>query len=137
MPFEFNKKLWTLGREIEDEIKPHLEKFLECDFERRDDIYDVLDFHSPEDKKIVEVKGRTCDSDKWETTIITCNKITEGLMEMEKGWEVWYFFVFRDKTMYLKLDPDDCDFNMKYTGTNRVPHYLIPVDRLTEFEGQD
>jgi len=131
---QFNKVLWTLGRKIEDEIKPYLDDFLECEFERKDNIYDVLDFHDEDKKTIVEVKGRTCDSTTWKETIITCNKITEGLMMMETGWTIYYFFVFRDKTMYFKLDPNNCDFTMKLTGTRHIPHFLIPVDFLTEFD---
>ena len=134
MPFAFNKTLWDLGRKIEDEIKPYLNEFLECDFESSDDIFDVLDFHDPENKKIAEVKGRRISSTQYKDTIITCGKITEGLMKVEMGWRVWYFFVYTDKTLYFELDKDDCDFNMKYTGTNRIPHYLIPIDRLTEFK---
>jgi len=134
MPNKFNKVLWELGRKIEDEIRPYLNDFLECEFERKDNIYDVLDFHDEDKKTIVEVKGRTCDSKAWKETIITCNKITEGLMMMETGWTIYYFFVFTDKTMYFKLDPKNCDFKMKYTGTRHIPHFLIPVDYLTEFD---
>ena len=134
MPRRFNKKLWELGRKIEDEIKPLLNNFLECDFMRRDDIYDVLDFHDENKKTIVEVKGRTCSSTAWKETIITCNKLTEGLMKMETGWTIYYFFVFTDKTMYFKLDPNNCDFTIKRTGTLHIPHYLIPISFLTEFD---
>tara|TARA_R110000744_G_scaffold208801_2_gene327617 strand:- start:1552 stop:2010 length:459 start_codon:yes stop_codon:yes gene_type:complete len=134
---KFNTKLWNLGHKIENEIKPHLDEFLGCSFERSDDIFDVLDFHDNENKKIVEVKGRTSASSAWRDTIITCGKITEGLMKIEQGWELYYFFVFTDKTMYFKLDPNNCDFNMKYTGTNHIPHYMIPIEFLTEFERVD
>ena len=134
---KFNRKLWELGHKIENEIKPHLDEFLNCDFQRNEDIFDVLDFHDIQSKKIVEVKGRTCASTAWKDTIITCGKITEGLMKIEEGWELYYFFVFTDKTMYFKLDPDKCEFNMKYTGTNHVPHYMIPIKFLTEFERVD
>tara|TARA_R100001440_G_scaffold74807_1_gene100686 strand:+ start:830 stop:1264 length:435 start_codon:yes stop_codon:yes gene_type:complete len=130
----FNKKLWELGRKIEDELKPDIDSFFGCDFQRKDDIYDILDFWDEDNRKIVEVKGRNVSSTAWKETIITCGKISEGLMEIEKGWEVYIFFVFTDKTMYLKLDPNDCDFNIKRTGTRYIPHYLIPIDRLTDFE---
>jgi len=129
----FNRELWNIGRQIEDKILPDLNQFFEADLERSNNVFDIFDFKDPDKKIIVEVKGRTNDSDQYPTTIITCGKITEGLMEQEKGWKVYYFFVFNDKTMYLKLDKDDCDFSMKLTGTNHIPHYLIPVDRLTEF----
>ena len=132
----FNTKLWNLGRQIEDEIKPSLDEFFGCSFERSDDVFDVLDFHDKNNKKIVEVKGRTCGSTAWKDTIITCGKITEGLMRMETepGLEIYYFFVFTDKTLYFKLDANNCDFSMKLTGTRHIPHFLIPVDFLTEFD---
>mgnify|MGYP003118826805 CR=1 FL=1 len=134
---KFNSNLWQVGKIIEDEIKPHLDKFLDCDFQRSADVYDILDFHDEDKKKIVEVKGRRISSTSFAETIITCGKITEGLMEMERGFEVYFFFVFTDKTLYFKLDAQNCDFDMKRTGTAFIPHYLIPIKDLTEFDRID
>ena len=131
---KFNYELWKAEQKIEDNLKPKIDKFFECDFKRNSNIFDILDFHDEEKKKIVEVKGRNNPSDQYEDTIITCGKITEGLMMVEGGYEVYIFFVFTDKTLYLKLDPDNCDFKMRYTGTNHIPHYLIPVKDLVEFK---
>ena len=131
---KFNYELWKAGQKIEDNLKPKIDKFFDCDFKRNSNIFDILDFHDEEKKKIVEVKGRNNPSDQYEDTIITCGKITEGLMMVEGGYEVYIFFVFTDKTLYLKLDPDNCDFKMRYTGTNHIPHYLIPVKDLVEFK---
>ena len=131
---KFNYELWKAGQKIEDNLKPKIDKFFECNFKRNSNIFDILDFHDEEKKKIVEVKGRNNPSDQYEDTIITCGKITEGLMMVEGGYEVYIFFVFTDKTLYLKLDPDNCDFKMRYTGTNHIPHYLIPVMDLVEFK---
>ena len=135
---KFNKVLWEQGRKVEDNIRPKINKFLGCDFKRdEDDKFDIIDFHDEDKKVLVEIKGRNVKSTRWEETIITCGKITEGLMKMELGYQVYYFFVFQDKTMYLKLDPDNCDFSMKYTGTNHIPHYMIPVKSLTEFTDEE
>ena len=131
---KFNYELWKAGQKIEDNLKPKIDKFFDCDFKRNSNIFDILDFHDEKKKKIVEVKGRNNPSDQYEDTIITCGKITEGLMMVEGGYEVYIFFVFTDKTLYLKLDPDNCDFKMRYTGTNHIPHYLIPVKDLVEFK---
>ena len=135
MPYKFNKVLWKKGQETEDAIKPHLNKFFNCDFKRNDNVFDILDFHDVENKKIVEVKGRTISSTAFADTIITCGKITEGLMLMEcdEELEIYFFFVFTDKTMYIKLDKE-FDWKMKRTGTNYIPHYLIPIKELTEFD---
>ena len=136
MTKRFNTELWNIGRQIEDELKPKIDEFFGCSFERSDDVFDVLDFHDKNNKKIVEVKGRRIPSSRFPTTIITCGKITEGLMRMETEpeLEIYYFFVFTDKTLYFKLDPDKCDYVMKLTGTLHIPHYLIPIKDLIEFE---
>ena len=75
---KFNKKLWTLGNKIEDEIKPHLEEFLGKELFRSDDIYDIMDFKSEDNKLVVEIKGRRVKSTQYDTTIITCGKIIEA-----------------------------------------------------------
>jgi|TARA_R110000850_G_scaffold271736_1_gene406277 hypothetical protein len=129
----FNKKLWELGKETEDTLKPEIDKFFGCDFYRNDDVFDVLDFHDDNNKVIVEVKGRRCSSTAFKETILTVGKITEGLMEVEKGYEVYIFFVFTDITKYVKLEQDNCNWNIKNTGTRFIPHYLIPVSELIEF----
>jgi hypothetical protein len=134
---KFNKVLWELGRQTEDKLKPDIDKFFGCDFYRNDDKFDVLDFHDDNNKVIVEVKGRKCSSTAWKETILTVGKITEGLMEVERGYDVYIFFVFTDKTMYIKLEQDKCNWNIKMTGTNYIPHYMIPVSDLTEFNTED
>jgi len=134
---KFNKVLWEIGKKTEDELKPDIDKFFGCDFYRNDDKFDVLDFHDDNNKVIVEVKGRGCRSNQWKETILTCGKITEGLMEVEKGYDVYIFFVFTDKTKYLKLETDKCNWDIKRTGTRYIPHYLIPVDELIDFDRDD
>ena len=42
-------------------------------------------------------------------------------------------FVFTDKTMFLEVTPD-FEYPVKLTGTNHIPHYLIPVKDLIEFD---
>lgn len=133
----FNKKLWEIGQKTEDALKPDIDEFFGCNFYRSDDKFDILDFHDDEKKVIVEVKGRNCSSTRWKETILTCGKITEGLMEVEKGYDVYIFFVFTDKTKYVKLEQDKCNWNIKNTGTRYIPHYLIPVDSMIEFKRGD
>ena len=136
MSNKFNRELWTIGRNIEDTIKPKIDEYFGCEFERSDDIYDVMDFRDEAKKIIVEVKGRRISSTQFRDTIITCNKITEGLVELEKGYEVYYFFVFTDKVLFHKLSDED-EFVMKLTGTFHKPHYLLPIKDLSEFEGEN
>tara|TARA_R100001369_G_C3186420_1_gene142685 strand:- start:54 stop:476 length:423 start_codon:yes stop_codon:yes gene_type:complete len=129
----FNNTLWNIGRQIEDELLPKINSAFNSDFKRSEDIFDILDFKDDETKRVVEVKGRRISSNQFADTIITVGKLTEGLMKIELGYQVYYFFVFTDKTLYYKLDPD-FEFNVKLTGTNHIPHYLIPINELIEFD---
>ena len=130
----FNNALWQIGKQIEDELLPKINTAFDADFKRSEDIFDILDFKDDEKKRIVEVKGRRISSEQYDTTIITCGKLTEALMKIEVGYQVYFFFVFNDKTMYIKVNPEECNWNMKMTGTNHIPHYLIPIKDLTEFD---
>ena len=134
MPFEFNKKLWELGRKIEDETLPELNEYFECNFERNEnDIFDVFDFKDEEKKIVVEVKGRRNTSTQYEDTIITANKVTAGYQAIESGYKVYFVFAFTDKLLYIELK-EDSSFKCKFTGTNCIRHYLIPVKDLQEFK---
>lgn len=130
----FNQYLWNIGKQIEDELLPKINTAFDCDFVRSSNIFDILDFKDDNKKRIVEVKGRRNTSTKYDTTIITCGKLTEALMKIECGYDVYFFFVFTDKTMYIKVDKDNCEWNIKLTGTNHIPHYLIPIKDLIEFD---
>ena len=131
--FKFNKYLWDIGQKIEDETLPILNKYFEADFKRNNDIFDILDFHDNNKKLICEVKGRRNNHDKYPETIITCKKITEGLMKIEQGYRVFLIFAFLDKTMGIELKPD-INFKVKITGTNSIEHYLIPIEELKEID---
>ena len=130
----FTKQLWNIGRKIEDELLPKINNAFDCEFERSDDVFDIIDFKDDKKKKAVEVKGRRNPSTQYPTTIITCGKLTEALMRIETGWDVYFFFVFTDKTKYIKVDKDNCEWNIRLTGTNHIPHYLIPVKDLIDFD---
>jgi hypothetical protein len=132
MPFKFNETLWKLGQKIEDDTLPLINKHYECDFKRNEnDIFDILDFKDDDKKKIVEIKGRRIASTQYMDTIITASKVTEGFMKIEQGYEVFFVFVFTDKTMEIQLK-EDSEFQVKFTGTNTIKHFMIPVADLTE-----
>ena len=137
MSFPFNKQLWEFGRKVEDMALPIINRLYECDFKRNEnDIYDILDFRDEEKKKIVEVKGRRILSTKFDKTIITASKITAGFMEIDDGYEVYLVFVFLDK-MYRYQLLEDAAFECKYTGTNCIQHYLIPITEMTEITEEE
>lgn len=135
--FQFNHKLHNLGIKIEEEIRPHLDEFFNTKFEKRsNDVFDIIDFTNKENIQ-VEIKGRTCSSDAWEDTIVTTSKIIEAELEYELNpdLEIYLFFVFTDKTKYIKIPRERADWKVKFTGTFGIKHFLIPVKDLIEFEG--
>ena len=137
MPFPFNKQLWEYGRKVEDSALPVINQLYQCDFKRNEnDIFDILDFHDEEKKKIVEIKGRRIPSDRYEDTIITTSKVTEGFKAIEHGYKVFFVFVFTDKMFQMELK-EDASFKVKMTGTNCIAHYMIPVKELTEITEDD
>jgi len=132
MPFKFNETLWKIGQKIEDDTLPLINKYYECDFKRNEnDIFDILDFKDDDTKKIVEIKGRRIPSTQYADTIITASKVTEGFMKIDQGYRVFFVFAFTDKTMEIELK-EDSDFKVKFTGTNCIKHYCIPITDLTE-----
>lgn len=137
MPFAFNKKLWEAGRKIEDEALPKLNKYFKTNFSRNEnDIFDILDFKNPEEKIIVEVKGRFNTSDKYEDTIITASKVMAGQQAIDEGYRVYFLFVFTDCSKIMELK-EDSSFKVKFTGTNAIRHYMIPVSGLDDFDFED
>lgn len=136
MPFTFNKELWEYGRNIEDKVLPIANELFDCDFKRNEnDIYDILDFKDEEKKVVVEVKGRKIPSTQYTDTIITASKITEGYHKIDEGYKVYFIFVFTDKMFQYEL-LEDSEFECRFTGTNCIQHYLIPVKNLTEIKGE-
>jgi anaerobic ribonucleoside-triphosphate reductase len=128
--FKFDKELWNVGRKIEDSALPLLNNYFECNFERNENnIFDILDFKDEKTKKIVEVKGRRIKSTAFKDTIITASKVNAGLQKIDDGYKVYFVFVFTDKVGVIELK-EDMEFKVKFTGSNCIQHYLIPVKDL-------
>jgi|TARA_R110000824_G_scaffold143807_2_gene311546 hypothetical protein len=137
MPFEFNAKLWNIGREIEDEALPKLNQYFDCELKRDDtDIWDILDFRDDEKKIIVEVKGRLIPSTQYKETIITASKIMAGFQAIDQDYKVYFLFVFTDKSMIIELKGDS-SFQVRFTGTNCIKHYCIPISELKDFDPEE
>lgn len=131
---KFNYKLWNIGRQIEDETLPIINKYYDCDFKRNEnDVFDILDFKDDEKKIIVEVKGRRISSTAYSDTIITASKVNAGLCAIDDGYKVYFVFVFTDKIYEIELQQNQ-SFKVKFTGTNCIQHYLIPLTEMTEIE---
>lgn len=134
---KFNQQLWDIGRRMEDKILPHINIRYGCEFQRNEnDIWDVFDFMDSDSNCVVEVKSRRIKSSQFKDTIITANKINEGYKKLDLGYQVFYIFVFTDKTYELELKPDS-EFKCQITGTNSIAHYLIPVSSMTEINLDD
>ena len=129
----FNKTLWKIGQAIEDEALPKLNKYFDADLQRNDeDIFDILDFKDDNKKVIVEVKGRRIPSDRYEDTIITSSKVMAGNQAIDEGYRVFFLFVFTDRSMIIELKENQ-SFKVRFTGSNSIRHYCIPITELTEF----
>lgn len=133
MPFKFNHELWNIGKKIEDAVLPELNKAFNCDLERTDNIFDIIDFKDNSKKIAIEVKGRRINSNQYKDTIITRGKINEGWKLTDEGWKVYLVFVFKDKTLYHELTGEE-SWNVKLTGTNHIEHFLIPISSLIEYD---
>tara|TARA_R110000824_G_scaffold274173_1_gene462902 strand:+ start:16 stop:435 length:420 start_codon:yes stop_codon:yes gene_type:complete len=134
MPFKFNKELWTIGQKIEDEALPKLNKYFNTDLQRdENNIWDILDFRDENNKVIVEVKGRLIPSTQYEDTIITASKVMAGHQAIDDGYKVFFLFVFTDKSMIIELTQEQ-SFKVRFTGTNCIRHYCIPITELKDFD---
>jgi len=137
MPFKFNKELWDIGRKIEDQALPKLNKYFEADLQRDDDnIWDILDFKDDNKKIIVEIKGRLIPSTQYKDTIITASKVMAGYQAIDEGYNVYFLFCFTDKSKIIELKADS-SFKVQFTGTNCIRHYCIPITELKDFEPDD
>jgi hypothetical protein len=135
--FAFNETLWNAGRKIEDDALPKLNEYFNTNFERNEnDIFDILDFKDEEKKIIVEVKGRFNTHDKYEDTIITASKVMAGQQAIDEGYKVYFLFVFTDCSKMMELK-EDSSFKVRFTGTNCIKHYLIPVAELDDFDNDE
>ena len=134
MPFKFNKELWTIGQKIENEALPKLNKYFKTDLQRdENNIWDILDFRDDEEKVIVEVKGRLIPSTQYDDTIITSSKVMAGHQAIDEGYKVYFLFVFTDKSMIIELKEEQ-SFKVRFTGTNCIKHYCIPITELKDFD---
>ena len=134
MPFKFNKELWTIGQKIEDEALPKLNKYFKTDLQRdENNIWEILDFRDENDKVIVEVKGRLIPSTQYDDTIITASKVMAGHQAIDEGYKVFFLFVFTDKSMIIELTEEQ-SFKVRFTGTNCIKHYCIPITELKDFD---
>ncbi|MAL77365.1 MAG: hypothetical protein CMM62_20580 [Rhodospirillaceae bacterium] len=127
----FNRKLWEWGTKVEDAVCPHLNELWGTNFKKSKNIFETIDFHDEESKVACEVKGRRISSTQYKDTIIPYGKWVEACKLLDEGWDVYYVFVYTDKTKYIKLTGEE-DWKVKLTGSFGIEHHLIPIDEMED-----
>ena len=56
-----------------------------------------------------------------------------GHQAIDDGYKVFFLFVFTDKSMIIELKEEQ-SFKVKFTGTNCIKHYCIPITELKDFD---
>ena len=56
-----------------------------------------------------------------------------GQQDIDEGYRVYFLFVFTDCSKIMELKADS-EFKCKFTGSNCIKHYLIPVAGLLDFD---
>ena len=119
----------------EKEIMPELEAYFETKLEETSKRH-LFDFKS--DKIIIELKSRRVNKNKYMSTMVGINKIEEGHKYLEKGFEVYFAFKFKDALSYYELTKDTprkwtrdggrCD-----RGRKEIKKYcFIPTSKLID-----
>jgi len=129
------KEDYTLGTNQEDILKPKLEEFFGDSYCKTDK------FHSFDLKgrnSYIEIKTRTFEKNKFDTTIIPCSKLEFAARSDSK---IYFVFVFTDGTYYIKYDPEVFKtFKVKlFKRQDRIDHRdkmqnycYIPVNLLSQ-----
>lgn len=105
----------TFGRNSETKSLIKIKKCLEDgSIKKFNNNFSVLDFKSRTHKTICEVKGRRNTKNAYPTTMIGLNKITEAIIKKEQGFQVFFFFDFKDGLYYFNMDDWDTIESHKY-----------------------
>lgn len=127
------KEDYLLGTSQEDKIKPKLEEFFN-DYYTKTDKFHSFDFKGR--NSYIEIKTRTFEKDKFETTIIPCSKLD---FAARSDSSIYFVFVFTDGIYYIKYDKVIFDsFKVKpFQRRDRIDHrdklqdyVYIPVNLL-------
>lgn len=135
-----------MGGRNEKEMEARLENFFGCDFENKaKDRWRVLDLISDKNKIVIEMKSRRSYYTTYPTTIIGKHKYDEALRYMDKGYNAYFSFRFKNGDMYIYKVPyklqDDITIEEKKTykrGREEICNSLcIPIkylDNMVYFE---
>ena len=109
--------------------------------------YSVLDFHSTKNKTICEVKGRRNKKNAYPTTMVGLNKIKEAKIKKENGFDIFFFFDFKDGLYYFSMEDWETIESHKYyqcreggtyrRGVAEIKMYCyIPVSLLKKVDAE-
>ena len=101
------------GELHEKKIKKTIQKHLGIKLKKLKS-FSVFDMYNKNEKVLVEIKRRYCNSTKYETTMIGYNKI-EYLKNKYPNWKGYFFITFNDGSYCCCLN--DIDYNVSYSGT--------------------
>ena len=122
------KESWEFGVEQEKIILPILKKQFGDDLELSKDRYAKYDAYN--DQYCVEIKSRTCEYNKYPTTLLTCNKIHVTDRQMI------FVFNFTDGIYYIKYNDEGFKkyFKKAYSRSklsfDYKLYYFIPIEEL-------
>lgn len=122
---------YIAGQKTELELKPIIERLLDCSLTAKSR-YSKFDFISECKKILIEIKGRKISSDKYNTTYINIQKITN--IKTDKN--IYFFFKFTNGIKYIKYESNlFSTFKIKQTYLKHrnclITNLLIPTDLLT------
>lgn len=128
--------IW-FGQLNEDYIETEIEDHFNTKLKKLNSLHS-FDFYSKQLKCFFEIKSRNCNHNSYDNTIITNQKFQNGIKLYEKGYNIYYVFVFKDCNYYYRYRPTD-NFETKVMGRSDrnvneyKPHINIPIHKLTQF----
>jgi hypothetical protein len=121
---------YLYGIQKQKEILPILRDYFGKDLEETVGRWKKYDFYS--DKSIFELKSRKNTKTRYQTSLLTCNKVVS-----ESGKDLIFLFNFTDQLCYIKYDPDLFStferrlFSRINESFDEKDYFYIPIERLT------
>ena len=95
-----------LGLKNEKLIKKKLSNYFGFKLKKTKDIYDKFDFYNRKENIYVELKSRRIEKNKYKTTLLNLNKITN----IDNNINIIYFvFMFNNCLSYIKYNKEEFD----------------------------
>ena len=99
------------------------------------DTFNAFDYKG--NKKVIELKTRTCEHTTYNTTMIGANKIEQARVYNKMNFDVYFIFNFIDGIYYWKFTPENKLVKQKGgrvdRGKNEIKdYYYIPITNLSK-----